>query len=608
MEFYGIGLDSAATNDHVYWLVAGSQAGQRIPTTSSPGNPSALGSFLYTAELKQRTIYFSGLRNGEKENFFGSVLARDPVDQVLTLQRVDRAATGGAMLEVALQGVTQASHRVEVQINGAKAGDVIFEDQNAGIGRLAIQQSALKEGTNIVRLIPQGGPADISLVDYVRVTYWHSFLADNNQLRFNASSKQAVSIDGFSNAAIRVFDVTNPNSIQEVMGAIKPGKAGYSVSLTVPGAGLRTLFAMTNDAASRVASLAANQPSSWRQPANAADLVIFTRRDFISAIEPLKLQRQSQGYKVVVVDVEDEYNEFSFGNRTPQAIKDFLFYAKTNWKLAPRFVLLAGDASFDPKNYLGFGDNDFVPTKLIDTQLMETSSDEALADFNGDGLAEMAVGRLPVRSAREALTIVTKIIGYDKVGRPEGALLVADDNSDGSDYGVASRELGSTLPAGVKVDQIDRGGDDAAEVKSRLIAAINRGPQVVNYIGHANVTNWRGGLLNSDDVGSLSNRNGLSLFVMMTCLNGYFHDAQLDSLAESLLKTENGGAVAVWASSGMTVSSDQALMDLEMFKRLFDQNNSLTLGEAVSRAKAATLNSDVRRTWVLLGDPTTRLK
>ncbi len=608
IEFYGIGVDSAATSDHVYWLVAGSQAGQRIPAASSPTNQSAMGSFLYTAELKQRTLYFSGLRNGEKENFFGSVLARDPVDQALTLQHVDRAATGGAMLEVALQGVTQVTHRVEVQINGAIAGEVIFEGQNAGVGRLAIQQSALKEGANIVRLIPQGGPSDISLVDYVRVTYWHSFLADNNQLRFNASSKQAVSIDGFSNAAIRVFDVTNPNAIQEVMGTIKPGKAGYSVSLIVPGAGLRTLLAMTNDVAGRVASLTANQPSSWRQPTNAADLVIFTRRDFIPAIEPLRLQRQSQGYKVAVVDVEDAYDEFSFGNKTPQAIKDFLSYAKANWKVAPRFVLLAGDASFDPKNYFGFGDNDFVPTKLIDTQLMETASDEWLADFNGDGLAEMAVGRLPVRSSREAFNIVTKIIGYDKVGRPEGALLVADDSSDGSDYEAASRELGSTLPVGVKVDQINRGGDDAAEVKSRLIAAINRGPQVINYIGHANVTTWRGGLLNSDDVGSLSNGNDLSLFVMMTCLNGYFHDAQLDSLAESLLKAENGGAVAIWASSGMTLSSDQALMNLEMFKRLFDQSNSFTLGEAASRAKAATLNSDVRRTWVLLGDPTTRLK
>ena len=41
----------------------------------------------------------------------------------------------------------------------------------------------------------------------------------------------------------------------------------------------------------------------------------------------------------------------------------------------------------------------------------------------------------------------------------------------------------------------------------------------------------------------------LSMFVMMTCLNGYFQDPVLDSLAESLLKAEHGGAVAVWASS-----------------------------------------------------------
>ena len=106
----------------------------------------------------------------------------------------------------------------------------------------------------------------------------------------------------------------------------------------------------------------------------------------------------------------------------------------------------------------------------------------------------------------------------------------------------------------------------------------------------------------------MSNASNLSLFVMMTCLNGYFHDAQFDSLSESLMKAANGGAIAVWASSGMTAPGDQAVMDIELFERLFDENGSLTLGEAVSRARAAALNIDVRRTWILLGDPTTRLR
>jgi peptidase C25-like protein len=608
IEFYGVGIDSAVTVNHVYWLVSGSQPGLRIQQLPAPSNQSGQGSFLYSAELKQRTVYFSGLRNGEKENFFGAVLARDPVDQALTLQHVDASSTNGAMLEVALQGVTTSAHRVEVQINGARVGEVVFNGQDAGVGRLAIQQSALKEGVNVVRLTPQGGPSDISLVDYVRATYWHTFVADNNQLRFNASNRQTVSVDGFNSASIRVFDVTNLNAVQEIMGTIKPGKSGFGVSLVVPGSGLRTLVAIANEAADRVSNIAADLPSSWRQAGNAADLVIFTRRDFISALAPLKSQRESQGYKAAIVDIEDAYDEFSYGNKTPQAIKDFLAYARSNWKVAPRFVLLAGDASFDSKNYLGFGDNDFVPTRLIDTQTMETASDDWLTDFDGDGLGEMAVGRLPVRSSAEASSLAAKIVGYDRSGQPEGALLVADESSDGADFEFASRELGAAIPDGVKVDQINRSGDDAAAVKAKLISALGRGPQAVNYMGHANIDTWKGGLLTSEDVGSLNNGSNLSLFVMMSCLNAYFHDAQLDSLGEALIKAGNGGAIAVWASSGMTSPGDQSSMDMEMFRQLFGQNPSLTVGEIASRARAAARNSDVRRTWILLGDPTTRLK
>jgi hypothetical protein len=35
-------------------------------------------------------------------------------------------------------------------------------------------------------------------------------------------------------------------------------------------------------------------------------------------------------------------------------------------------------------------------------------------------------------------------------------------------------------------------------------------------------------------------------------------------------------------------------------------SDSITLGEA--KAKAATGDSDIRKTWILFGDPTTRLK
>ena len=55
--------------------------------------------------------------------------------------------------------------------------------------------------------------------------------------------------------------------------------------------------------------------------------------------------RQSEGLSVAIVDVEDVFDEFSFGVKTPQAIKDFLGFARSSWQKAPRFLLLVGDAN-----------------------------------------------------------------------------------------------------------------------------------------------------------------------------------------------------------------------------------------------------------------------
>jgi len=151
--------------------------------------------------------------------------------------------------------------------------------------------------------------------------------------------------------------------------------------------------------------------------------LIITHRDFAASIGSLKSLRLSQGLSVAVVDVEDVFDEFSYGDKTPQAIKDFLAYAKSSWKKAPRYVLLVGDASLDPKDYLGYGDSDFVPTKLIDTGFMETSSDDWFVDFNDDGLPELATGRLPFRTQNEAVTMVSKILSYERSRPATEALL-----------------------------------------------------------------------------------------------------------------------------------------------------------------------------------------
>ncbi|HVG18249.1 MAG TPA: hypothetical protein VNI02_04290, partial [Blastocatellia bacterium] len=114
VEFYGVGLNSAVTDTHVYWLVAGSQAGQRVKVTRTGAGAASPASFPYSVERKDRTLYFSALRNGEAENFFGPVIAGSVVDQSLMLQNVSTAAPSEATLSVVVQGVTEVPHSVRV--------------------------------------------------------------------------------------------------------------------------------------------------------------------------------------------------------------------------------------------------------------------------------------------------------------------------------------------------------------------------------------------------------------------------------------------------------------------------------------------------------------
>ncbi|HKQ04256.1 MAG TPA: C25 family cysteine peptidase, partial [Blastocatellia bacterium] len=262
-------------------------------------------------------------------------------------------------------------------------------------------------------------------------------------------------------------------------------------------------------------------------------------------------------------------------------------------------------ASYDPKNYLGLGEADVVPTKLIDTSLMETASDDWYAEMGSEGLAAMAVGRLPVRSSTEAAALVAKIIAYDSAA-PSDALLLVADSSDDFDFAGAANQLRDFIPPNIRAEEIRRGQTDDVASRERLLAAINEGRKVVNYMGHGNIDQLHGFLLTDADARALTNQERLTFFVAMTCLNGYFQEPALDSLAEAMVKAPHGGAVAAWASSGMSGPAEQAVVNQALYRYLF--SSGATLGDATLKAKAATSSSDVRRTWILLGDPTTRLR
>jgi hypothetical protein len=610
IEFYAEGRNTPWSDSQIYWLVAGSRSGKRVPVVPSRGRRPAAPSFPFTVEHRQRTLYFAALKNGEAENFFGAVVATEPVEQTLILYHVDLTPPEDARLQVALQGVTAGPHQVTILLNGYHVDTVFFRDQSQQRAELAIPHSWLQEGANLVTLMTAGDETDVSLVDTIRLTYWHTFTAQDDALHFTVTAEQQVMIGGFRSPQIRVVDITWPAAVQEVMGQMRLQEAGYAIMVSAPRPGSRTLLAFTEARVRTPASVMANVPSTWHQGEGGADLVIITHGDFLSSLAPLQTARQAQGWAVGLIDVEDLYDEFNFGHKNPLALRDFLQHAATTWSHPPRFVLLVGDASFDPRNYLGLGDVDLLPTQLVQTAVLETASDDWLADFDDDGVPELAVGRLPVRSAAEADTVVAKLLQYADASADrwtQDVLLVAD-NSDSFDFAAASAEIAALLPAAMTVEKLFLDQTDTDSARRTLLARLNAGQLLVNYTGHGSVGAWSGAaLLTSADAGMLTNGVRLPVVVAMNCLNGFFHDLYSESLAEALLTAQQGGAVAVWASSGLTNPAAQAVMNQALVAGLFGEQ-TLTLGEAVVAAKAAMTDPDVRRTWLLFGDPSIRLK
>ena len=608
IEFYGTGIDTPYSDAHIGWLVAGNSPGLRVEESQNTGgNHDHLTSFPYAVELRQKLNYFAALLNGpDKDNFFGAIVNSTPVDQVLTTHGVANAGSETAQLEVAIQGATDnTAHSISVNFNGAYLGTLNFNNQQLGKITLAIPAGLLREGDNTATLAALNGDNDVSVVDHLTVHYAHTYTADSDALRFTAPAGGFVQITGFQNKPDRLVDITDSAHPVNLEPKVSGTSGQYALEVNVPwtNSGSHTLLALAWSTLAH-APAAKNNPSTWHAAQAGSDILMLTHPSFTQALQPLVELRRSQSKSVSVVSVDDIYDEFNFGERSPHAVRDFLADATAKWKTAPRYLLLVGDASFDPRNYLGFGNLDFLPTREVETLYLKTPSDEWFSDFKDSGIGEIATGRLPVRTQADIQTAVRKITGYDKNGGAwtNGALLVAD-NDPTQNFDEDTKAVQKLMPSSMRFTDVFADQDPNAHAD--IVAGINSGQLLVNYSGHGSVEVW-GHLLTDADATALTNGNRLPVFLITDCLNGFFDDVYTTSMAESLLLARDGGAVAVWASSGLNDAPPQAVLDQEAVRLLFSAQNP-ALGDAVRAAKLKVGNLDIRHTYVLFGDPSMHL-
>jgi hypothetical protein len=275
-----------------------------------------------------------------------------------------------------------------------------------------------------------------------------------------------------------------------------------------------------------------------------------------------------------------------------------------------------GEGSLDYKNYRGYGDS-VVPPLLVGTPYGLFASDNRLVDVNEDGVPEMAIGRLPVLSGSELSALIGKIKAYERsVGGDwqQDVLMVADDvDIEAGHFPVDSDAVASLIPAGYNVQKVYITAEtSASEVRNELLARLQAGLRLVNYIGHGAPDRLASeGLLRVSDVAGLGNGDRLPVLAGMTCLIGRYEHPGGDSLSEQLVLQRDGGAIAVWSPTGMSLNAEARILDQTFFEALFATEQpilGITLLQAQQAYKDRGNEQFMLEIYNLLGDPALRVR
>jgi hypothetical protein len=608
VEFYGEGIDRVESDTQAYYLIIGSSPGKRVQTRVARPNSGTVVMPRYdqTAIFKERTTYVNSIFNGDAENFWGRSVINSPSTTYNFALSGTGAASGTARVTVYFQGTSSGDHQINLVLNGTAIGSAIGSAVTPFNASFDIPAANLIEGTNALQM-SSNAVGDSSLFDRVEVSYARRFLAGSGRLFFYTQDDRKASLEGFVSSNVRVFDTTIEGEMTELTN-LQFVAQGPTFGAEIPAARGRRFVAFDQSAFFSPSAITPNDQAILSDPANAANLVIISHKNFLAQSETWAEYRRQQGFSVKVIDVNDIYDEFNYGVVTADSIKAFLHMTYTTWATAPGYVLLMGDWTTDPRHYRGTAFAAYVPSRMIDGTFEESASDEFLADFDGDELAEMAVGRIATRNTATIDTVFAKTQNWEAnlVNTLNRGVLFAHDRIDGFDFEALNRRLRDQLPGTMPATFVHR---DEPNAQANLVAAMNGGKFVVNYAGHGTAGAWADtSFFANSTVSQLNNANNESIFTMLTCLNGYFILPVGNSLAENVTHSPGKGAVAAWASTGQTTPDIQELMATQFYFKL-GEGQIPRLGDLIRDAKTAIPGgSDVRLSWALLGDPMLKVR
>lgn len=373
------------------------------------------------------------------------------------------------------------------------------------------------------------------------------------------------------------------------------------------------------------------------------DMVIFTIGRWADQARRIAQMHENSAdsLKVLVVDQEQAFNEFSSGTPDVSAFRRLLkmFYDRksTNGHKL-KYALLFGKSTFDNRHLTTTIKNLGYPTMpawMTDNGLNDNASfvtDDFIAflsDNSGSNVAagndnmSISVGRLPVRTAEEAKNAVDKMYKYVYHSVADEwknqVLLVADDNDNGIhmtqtssmyNYFISSDGGQDYFYNKIYIDAYQLTNNRYPDAHNLMMQQLESGVAWWNYIGHGNTTSWTHEILLSwEDINNLYYKKFPVLYAA-TC-EFMRWDASATSGAEIMFHNPFGGVIAAISATRPVYIANNGILSNNIAKIAFSRDvngNHLTLGEILRQAKNSISQSDDNKLrYALMGDPAMRL-
>ncbi|MFQ5628524.1 MAG: C25 family cysteine peptidase [bacterium] len=632
------------TDENVYQAVQGDSPGLRFQTRQVQDDAAAPTApfFLEKTHLETDLRYYHGDNDADifttaripgEGWMWGALSGTESLPATLNLPGVVTTAPE-CSLRARVRGITRDSikpnHHVQIFLNSQLVTDAKFADNAEVILRSAFPANLLRDGDNEFRIFSVGDtPATIDqfYFDWVEIDYWRGYDAAGEQLAFippeDANSGQIrYQITGLQNDEIIVFDLASGNILTGVTVTDDGAgnySAGFTDSLGIP----HEYLAATALSIRQPDAIEPVTPSTWRDASNFADLIVISHADFMEQAQRLAAyRRQKNDFEVVVVDVQEIYDEFLFGLESAQAIRNFLVHAFHNWQSpAPQYVLLMGDGSWDPKkNNPQTTKRSFVPA------IGNPVSDNRLVCIDGpdDFIPDMFIGRIAVETSPQAEAIVDKIIAYEAMPLHDwakdftflnGGISAFEHKLFFEQSEKLIRNFIETPPVQGKPSRIYKTSEGRVpgELLPDILSAIDAGTSIMAFSGHAGSQTWELMMVN-EDIPRVQNFGRLPFIASMTCHTARFAEPAQTSFGEEFLRLPDRGAAAFWGTSGWGFAFQDGVL-LDGLFRAVTQDTVRFVGVATTIAKIGLwqqygdfqTNINLIDQYTLLGDPALNL-